>query len=86
MHFTDPNGNSWTAVEVRKLIAEKAPFRCHGFILACARNDIDHRMTKPNHRWTNGQDERMNRTINSAVEACDRCIAAWTACVVAAQP
>jgi transposase InsO family protein len=24
---------------------------------------IDHRLTKPNHPWTNGQVERMNRTL-----------------------
>ena len=34
--------------------------------LACAHNDIDHRLTKPNHPWTNGQVERMNRTIKEA--------------------
>ena len=50
-HFTDPKGDSWTAAEVRQLIAEKARFRCHGFILACAENEIDHRLTKPNHPW-----------------------------------
>ena len=33
---------------------------------ACARNDIDHRLTKPKHPWTNGQVERMNRTIKDA--------------------
>lgn len=65
-HFTDPKGNSWTAAEVRHLIAEKARFRCHGFVLACAQNGIDHRLTKPNHPWTNGQVERMNRTIKDA--------------------
>ncbi|AML53644.1 integrase [Falsihalocynthiibacter arcticus] len=26
-------------------------------------NGIEHRLTKPNHPWTNGQVERMNRTI-----------------------
>ena len=31
-----------------------------------ARNDIDHRLTKPKHPWTNGQVERMNRTIKDA--------------------
>jgi transposase InsO family protein len=65
-HFTDPKGDGWTAAEVRQLIAEKAGFRCHGFVLACAENDIDHRLTKPNHPWTNGQVERMNRTIKDA--------------------
>ena len=27
---------------------------------------IEHRLTKPNHPWTNGQVERMNRTIKDA--------------------
>ena len=65
-HFTDPKGNSWTAAEVKQLISQKARFRCHAFVLACAQNDIDHRLTKPNHPWTNGQVERMNRTIKDA--------------------
>jgi transposase InsO family protein len=65
-HFTDPRGDSWTVAEVKRLLAEKALFRCHGFILACAQNDIEHRLTKPNHPWTNGQVERMNRTIKDA--------------------
>ena len=33
---------------------------------ACATNDIDHRLTKPKHPWTNGQVERMNRTLKEA--------------------
>ena len=40
---------SVTAPEVKQLLAEKARFRRHGFALACAQNDIDHRLTKPNH-------------------------------------
>ena len=28
----------------------------------CEANGIEHRLTKPNHPWTNGQVERMNRT------------------------
>ena len=31
-----------------------------------AQNEIDHRLTKPKHPWTNGQVERMNRTIKDA--------------------
>lgn len=65
-HFTDPKGDGWTAAEVKRLLAEKARFRCHSFALACAQNDIDHRLTKPNHPWTNGQVERMNRTLKEA--------------------
>ena len=29
-------------------------------------HDIEHRLTKPKHPWTNGQVERMNRTIKEA--------------------
>jgi len=36
------------------------------FDLICAKNGIDHRLTKPNHPWTNGQVERMNRTLKEA--------------------
>ncbi len=65
-HFTDPKGDGWTAAEVKELLAEKTRFRCHSFALACVQNDIDHRLTKPHHPWTNGQVERMNRTIKDA--------------------
>jgi transposase InsO family protein len=32
----------------------------------CAELDIEHRLTKPRHPWTNGQADRMNRTIKDA--------------------
>ncbi|SFL99803.1 Integrase core domain-containing protein [Methylorubrum salsuginis] len=38
----------------------------HIFDRVCAENDIEHRLTKVNHPWTNGQVERMNRTIKDA--------------------
>jgi transposase InsO family protein len=41
-------------------------FWAHAFENACASNDIDHRTTKPKHPWTNGQVERMNRTLKEA--------------------
>ena len=65
-HFTDPTGDSWSPVEIREMIAEQKPFRAHAFEYACATNDVDHRLTKPKHPWTNGQVERMNRTIKDA--------------------
>lgn len=34
--------------------------------MICDANGIEHRLTKPNHPWTNGQVERMNRTIKEA--------------------
>lgn len=36
------------------------------FDMICEANDIEHRLTKPNHPWANGQVERMNRTIKDA--------------------
>jgi len=43
-----------------------ARFRGHPFDPVCLLHAIDHRLTKPNHPWTNGQVERMNRTIKEA--------------------
>lgn len=65
-HFTDPTGDGWRSDDIKRLLANKEPFRCHAFELACAQNDVDHRLTKPNHPWTNGQVERMNRTLKEA--------------------
>jgi transposase InsO family protein len=36
------------------------------FDLLCRAHGIEHRLTKPNHSWTNGQVERMNRTLKEA--------------------
>ena len=43
-----------------------ARFRGHPFDRACWSHGIEHRLTKPNHPWTNGQVERMNRTLKEA--------------------
>jgi len=43
-----------------------ARFRGHPFDRTCHVHGIQHRLTKPNHPWTNGQVERMNRTIKEA--------------------
>ena len=66
IHFTDPKGETWTPAEIRQMMARKEPFRAHAFEYACALTDIDHRLTKPKHPWSNGQVERMNRTIKDA--------------------
>ena len=65
-HFTEPAGDGWTPEDIKQMLARKQPFRCHSFELACAQLDIEHRLTKPRHAWTNGQVERMNRTIKEA--------------------
>ena len=38
----------------------------HIFDRVCREHRIDHRLTKVKHPWTNGQVERMNRTIKEA--------------------
>lgn len=40
------------------------------FDMICEANDIQHRLTKPNHPWTNGQVERINHTIKEATVKC----------------
>ena len=65
-HFTDPTGDGWTPADIKAMRAEGVLFRCHAFDAACADLGIEHRLTKPMHPWTNGQVERMNRTIKDA--------------------
>nr|WP_152338403.1 IS481 family transposase [Pseudorhizobium flavum]CAD6598865.1 IS481 family transposase [Pseudorhizobium flavum]CAD6599078.1 IS481 family transposase [Pseudorhizobium flavum] len=43
-----------------------ARYMTHMFDMRCQENGIEHRFTKINHPWTNGQVERMNRTIKDA--------------------
>src|SRR5687768_17143410 len=38
----------------------------HIFDRVCQANGTEHRLTKTNHPWTNGQVERMNRTLKEA--------------------
>jgi transposase-like protein len=51
-HFTEPTGDGWTPEDIRAMRAEKVPFRCHSFELACADLGIEHRLTKLRHPWT----------------------------------
>ena len=43
-----------------------AHYVTHMFDMRCRENGIEHRLTKIKHPWTNGQVERMNRTIKEA--------------------
>src|ERR671913_123132 len=38
----------------------------HIFDRVCQENGIEHKLTRPYHPWTNGQAERMNRTVKDA--------------------
>jgi transposase InsO family protein len=65
-HFTTPGNVRSAAADIKLAWSRGEHFRAHSFEIACAHHDIDHRLTKPNHPWTNGQVERMNRTIKEA--------------------
>jgi len=54
-HFTTPGNTASAAKAIREALARGEIFRAHAFELACAKADIEHRLTKPNHPWTNGQ-------------------------------
>ena len=65
-HFTTPGNTGSAAPDIRAAIDAGEPIWAHAFEYACAQNHIDRRLTKPKHPWTNGQVERMNRTIKDA--------------------
>jgi transposase InsO family protein len=64
--FTTPGNTSSAAPDIKAALDAGETVWAHAFEYACAQNDIDHRLTKPYHPWTNGQVERMNRTIKDA--------------------
>jgi transposase-like protein len=64
--FTTPGAGGSAVPLIREATAAGELFRAHAFEYACARADIEHRTTKPKHPSTNGQVERMNRTIKEA--------------------
>ncbi len=66
IHFTTPGAGGSAVPLIKEAIANGELFRAHAFEYACALSDIDHRTTRPKHPWTNGQVERMNRTIKEA--------------------
>jgi transposase InsO family protein len=65
-HFTTPGNTHSAAPDIKAALDAGETVWCHAFEYACAVNDIDHRLTKPRHPWTNGQVERMNRTLKEA--------------------
>jgi transposase InsO family protein len=66
IQFITPGAGDSTVPLIKEAIANGEPFWAHAFELACPRNGIDHYTTKVKHPWTNGQVERINRTIKDA--------------------
>lgn len=66
IQLTTPGAGGSAVPLIREAIANGERFWAHAFEFACAKNDIEHRTTKTKHPWTNGQVERMNRTIKDA--------------------
>ena len=63
------HGSATTTETVRRAIQnsqERIAKLARRYNLVCHEHDIEHRLTKINHPWTNGQVERMNRTIKEA--------------------
>jgi transposase InsO family protein len=65
-HFTTPGAGGSAVPLIVQALAKGGPVWAHSFEYACAQLGIEHRLTKPKHPWTNGQVERMNRTIKQA--------------------
>jgi transposase InsO family protein len=66
IHFTTPSNTASAAPLIRRALKRGETVWAHAFEYACAQNNVDHRLTKPKHPWTNGQVERMNRTLKEA--------------------
>jgi transposase-like protein len=65
-HFTTPGAGGSAVPLIVEALAKGETIWAHSFEYACAQLGIEHRLTKPKHPWTNGQVERMNRTIKEA--------------------
>ena len=66
IQFTTPGARGSAVPLIKEAMAAGEIFRAHAFEYTCAKADIEHRTTRPKHPWTNGQVERMNRTIKDA--------------------
>ena len=65
--LADPEERSAEDAQTSWIIRQQARTgRVHAFGYACEKHGIEHRLTRPYHPWTNGQVERMNRTLKDA--------------------
>jgi hypothetical protein len=57
-HFTTPGAKGSSTPDIKVAIKRGEIFRAHAFELTCARNDIEHRLTKPPlDEWPGREDE-----------------------------
>ena len=66
LQFATPGAGGSAVPDIREAMANGELFRARAFEYACAKAGIGYRTTKPKHPWTNGQVERMTRTIKHA--------------------
>jgi transposase InsO family protein len=66
IHTVLTDNGAQFCVQPRYRNGATARFMRHMFHIRCLEHGIEHRLTKPNHPWTNGQVERMNRTLKEA--------------------
>lgn len=66
IHTVLTDNGAQFCVQPRYRNGATARFSRHMFQIRCHEHGIEHRLTKPNHPWTNGQVERMNRTLKEA--------------------
>ena len=64
--FVDTTPTNAEAAAYWAARGEPRLYLVHAFAHACEQHGIEHRLTKPRCPWTNGQVERMNRTIKDA--------------------
>ena len=65
-HFTSSGNARSAAADIRCAMEQGELFLAHALEYACTQDHFGHWITKPRHSWTNGQVERMYRTIKEA--------------------